>query len=68
MNQIKKYSADELIELEMNYGAHNYHPLPVVLERGEGVHFAGGVRCADRHPRRQGCILAAMLRGRVTHS
>ena len=38
MNQIKKYSADELIELEMNYGAHNYHPLPVVLERGEGVH------------------------------
>ncbi len=28
----------ELIELENRYGAHNYHPLPVVLERGEGVH------------------------------
>lgn len=27
----------ELIELEEKYGAHNYHPLPVVLERGEGV-------------------------------
>jgi ornithine--oxo-acid transaminase len=25
------------IELEDRYGAHNYHPLPVVLERGEGV-------------------------------
>ena len=27
-----------LIDLEDRYGAHNYHPLPVVLERGEGVH------------------------------
>lgn len=26
------------IDLENKYGAHNYHPLPVVLERGEGVH------------------------------
>jgi ornithine--oxo-acid transaminase len=26
-----------LMELEENYGAHNYHPIPVVLERGEGV-------------------------------
>ena len=27
-----------LMELENNYGAHNYHPLPVVLEKGIGVH------------------------------
>jgi ornithine--oxo-acid transaminase len=27
----------ELIELEDNYGAHNYHPLPVILSKGEGV-------------------------------
>ena len=27
----------ELIALEEKYGAHNYHPLPVVLEKGEGV-------------------------------
>lgn len=27
----------QLIELEEQYGAHNYHPLNVVLERGEGV-------------------------------
>jgi len=27
-----------LIELEEKYGAHNYHPLPVVLDRGLGVH------------------------------
>jgi ornithine--oxo-acid transaminase len=27
----------QLIELEENFGAHNYHPIPVVLERGEGV-------------------------------
>lgn len=26
------------IEKEEKYGAHNYHPLPVVLERGEGVY------------------------------
>jgi len=26
------------IALEEKYGAHNYHPLPVVLERGLGVH------------------------------
>lgn len=25
------------ISLEDQYGAHNYHPLPVVLSRGEGV-------------------------------
>ena len=25
------------LELEEKFGAHNYHPLPVVLERGEGV-------------------------------
>lgn len=27
-----------LIEKENKYGAHNYHPLPVVIERGEGVY------------------------------
>ena len=26
------------LELEEQYGAHNYHPLPVVLNRGKGVH------------------------------
>src|SRR5512135_1946610 len=25
------------LELEEKFGAHNYHPLPVVLEKGEGV-------------------------------
>jgi len=29
--------AQDFIEKENRYGAHNYHPLPVVLERGEGV-------------------------------
>jgi ornithine--oxo-acid transaminase len=31
------YIADSLIELENRYGAHNYHPIPVVLDRGEGI-------------------------------
>ena len=31
MSKSKKY-----IELEDKYGAHNYHPLPVVLAKGEG--------------------------------
>jgi 4-aminobutyrate aminotransferase-like enzyme len=30
--------AKRLMELEDKYGAHNYHPLPVVLERASGVH------------------------------
>ncbi len=30
-------SSKEAIELEERYGAHNYHPLPVVLSRGEGI-------------------------------
>ncbi len=30
-------SSQKAIDLENEYGAHNYHPLPVVLERGEGV-------------------------------
>lgn len=34
----KNYSSKELIEIEEKYGAHNYHPLPVVLAKGEGVH------------------------------
>ena len=32
------YSSAELMHLEDKYGAHNYHPLPVVLARGEGVY------------------------------
>lgn len=28
----------ELMELEARHGAHNYYPIPVVLERGEGVY------------------------------
>lgn len=30
-------SSEQAISLEEKYGAHNYHPLPVVLSRGEGV-------------------------------
>jgi len=30
-------SSNQAIALEEKYGAHNYHPLPVVLTRGEGV-------------------------------
>ncbi|MEM9390857.1 MAG: ornithine--oxo-acid transaminase, partial [Bacteroidota bacterium] len=32
-------SSKEAIELENKYGAHNYHPLPVVLAKGEGVYL-----------------------------
>ena len=33
-----RHTASALMEMEDTYGAHNYHPLPVVLSRGEGVH------------------------------
>ena len=39
MNQIEIMTkTSEAIEKENQFGAHNYHPLPVVLERGEGVY------------------------------
>lgn len=31
-------TSKQAIELEDKYGAHNYHPLPVVIARGEGVY------------------------------
>lgn len=37
MQEVKTRS-QELIEMEDKYGAHNYHPIPVVLSRGEGVY------------------------------
>nr|WP_314834631.1 ornithine--oxo-acid transaminase [uncultured Flavobacterium sp.] len=36
--QILSSKSEALIAKENQYGAHNYHPLPVVLERGEGVY------------------------------
>ena len=30
-------SASELLAIEKQYGAHNYHPLPIVVERAQGV-------------------------------
>lgn len=38
MSVIEKVKSQFLIDLENKYGAHNYHPLPVVLSRGEGVY------------------------------
>ena len=35
MSEIK--NSEYFIELEEKHGAHNYHPLPVVLDKGEGV-------------------------------
>ena len=37
MIQESVLTAKELIQLEDKYGAHNYHPIPVVLAKGEGV-------------------------------
>ena len=34
---MSKLSAQDYMDREDRFGAHNYHPLPVVLERGEGV-------------------------------
>ncbi len=37
MSVLEKRSSKEAIALEEQFGAQNYHPLPVVLSRGEGV-------------------------------
>ncbi|WDF47871.1 ornithine--oxo-acid transaminase [Chryseobacterium sp. KACC 21268] len=34
---VQEKNSQYFIDLENQYGAHNYHPLPVVLEKGEGV-------------------------------
>jgi ornithine--oxo-acid transaminase len=39
MVHLSTVSSQQAIALEDRYGAHNYHPLPVVLSRGEGVHL-----------------------------
>ncbi|MFC4818380.1 ornithine--oxo-acid transaminase [Flavobacterium sp. GCM10023249] len=38
MAVLEKLSSAEAIALEDKHGAHNYHPLPVVLNKGEGVY------------------------------
>ena len=38
MDTHAKHSSAQLMAMEDAHGAHNYHPLPVVLDRGEGVH------------------------------
>jgi len=37
MAVLDQLTSQQAIDLENKYGAHNYHPLPVVLSRGEGV-------------------------------
>lgn len=31
-------NSHDYMQMEEQYGAHNYHPLPVVLAKGEGVY------------------------------
>ncbi len=38
MAVLEQLTSQQAIDLENNYGAHNYHPLPVVLSKGEGVY------------------------------
>ncbi len=38
MAVLDQLTSQQAIDLENKYGAHNYHPLPVVLSKGEGVH------------------------------
>lgn len=49
MPVLDKLNTEKAIALEDKYGAHNYHPLPVVLSKGEGVYVwdAEGKRYYD---------------------
>jgi ornithine--oxo-acid transaminase len=71
---------DLFLDLENRFGAHNYHPLPVVLSRGEGVHvwdvdgkkyydFLSGYSALNqghRHPRIMASLLAQIDRLTLT--
>lgn len=37
MSAINTLSSNDLMEMENQFGAHNYHPIPVVIAKGEGV-------------------------------
>ena len=37
MSNLDVSNTEKIISIEGRYGAHNYHPLPVVLHTGEGV-------------------------------
>ena len=39
MDTTTKLTSKDFIEREGKYGAHNYHPLPVVLEKGKGIYM-----------------------------
>lgn len=38
ISQMEEITSALAIELEYKYGAHNYHPIPVVIDRGKGVY------------------------------
>jgi ornithine--oxo-acid transaminase len=44
MAVLEQMTSQDAIDLENKYGAHNYHPLPVVLSKGEGV-YVWDVEC-----------------------
>ncbi len=49
MAVLEQLTSQQAIDLENKFGAHNYHPLPVVLSKGEGVYVwdAEGKRYYD---------------------
>ena len=44
-----RYGSDELMHMEHEYGAHNYHPLPVVLLRTYRIPRPVTVRVRDEY-------------------
>ena len=38
LHPLSKVSSEMIMDMEHHYGAHNYHPLPVVFSQAEGIH------------------------------
>ena len=38
MSLLEKMNPEEIIALENQHGAHNYHPIPVALSKGKGIY------------------------------
>jgi len=49
--------AASYINLEEKYGAHNYHPLPVVLSKGEGMYVFLSIAYYTYHVHIFSCIM-----------
>jgi ornithine--oxo-acid transaminase len=64
MSFVSRTNSADLLAVEDRWGAHNYHPLPIVAERAQGVWVRRGRAPVSRLPER----VSALNQARIGHS